>query len=79
MAEHTKSWDEPRRVRAWYGGKEPATAEVIEAAEAAEGGGEVLYDSLEESGDFADIFRHLYDEMDSLKRTPGDFRTWTPE
>ena len=79
MAERTKSWNEPRRVRAWYGGKEPATAEVIEAAEAAEGGGEVLYDSLEGSGDFADIFRHLYDEMDSLKRTPGDFRTWTPE
>ena len=49
MAERTKSWDEPRRVRAWYGGKEPATSEVIEAAEAAEGGGEVLYDSLEGS------------------------------
>jgi hypothetical protein len=79
MAERTRSWDEPRRVRAWYGGREPATSEVIEAAEAAEGGGEVLYDSLEGSGDFADIFRHLYDEMDSLKRTPGDFRTWTPE
>ena len=79
MAERTKSWDEHHKVRAWYGGREPAEVEVIEVAEEAEGGGEVLYDSVEGSGDFADIFRNLYDEMDSLKRTPIEFRTWTSE
>tara|TARA_Y100001978_G_scaffold199915_1_gene215178 strand:+ start:961 stop:2172 length:1212 start_codon:yes stop_codon:yes gene_type:complete len=79
MVERTKSWDAHRRVRAWYGGREPAEAEVIEVAEVAEGGGKVLYDSIEVSGDFADIFRNLYDEMDSLKRTPSDFRTWNSE
>ena len=79
MAESKKSWDEHRRVKAWYGGIEPAEAEVIEAAEVAEGGGKVLYDSIEGSGDFADIFHNLYDEMDSLKRKPSKFRTWTSE
>ena len=79
MAERTKSWDEHRRVRAWYGGREPAKVEVIEVAEVAEGGGQVLYDSAEGSGDFANIFHNLYNEMDSLKRTPSEFRTWTSE
>lgn len=79
MAESKKSWDEHRRVKAWYGGIEPAETEVIEAAEVAEGGGKVLYDSIEGSGDFADIFHNLYDEMDSLKRKPSKFRTWTSE
>lgn len=79
MVGRAKSWGETHRVRAWYGGREPAEAEVIEAAEEAEGGGKVLYDSIERSGDYAEIFRNLYDEMDSLKRTPGEFRTWTSE
>jgi len=67
------------RVRAWYGGREPAAAEVIDIAEQAEGTGRVLYDSVEGGGEYAEIVRNLYDEMDSLKRTPAEFRTWTPE
>ena len=68
MAERAKSWDEPRRAAGVVWVKGTATSEVYRAAEAAEGGGEVLYDSLEEQ-ETLPIFRHLYDEMDSLKRT----------
>ncbi len=71
--------DNTRKVRAWYGGKEPVDAQVVEAAEKAEGGGEELYNSVEGTGEYAEIIRGLYGEMDSLKRTPGEFRTWTDE
>ena len=30
-------------------------------------------------GGYAEIVSRIYDEMDSLKRHPADFRTWTVE
>ncbi|MFT5090369.1 MAG: hypothetical protein ACI906_000035 [Candidatus Latescibacterota bacterium] len=68
-----------RSTRAWYGSKEPAAEEIIAAAEAAEGEPVVLYDHAANEGEYVDIARGLYDEMDSLKRTPAEFRTWTVE
>jgi len=43
---------------------------------------QVLYDQTDSAGiegAYADIMRGLYDKMDSLKRSPDDFRTWTDE
>lgn len=67
------------KTRAWYGSKEPAADDIIAAAEAAEGEATVLYDHATNSGEYVEIAKGLYDEMDSLKRTPAEFRTWTVE
>lgn len=66
-------------TRAWYGSKEPAAEQIITAVEAAEGEPVVLYDHAANEGEYVDIAKGLYDEMDSLKRTPAEFRTWTVE
>ncbi len=69
-----------RSVRAWYGGKTPADGSVLDAVEAAEKEPKVLYDHAnKEEGEYVDIVKGLYGAMDSLKRTPAEFRTWTVE
>jgi hypothetical protein len=42
---------------------------------------EVLYDQASESneGEFATLIRGVYGKMDTLKRSPDDFRTWAEE
>ncbi len=42
---------------------------------------QVLYDHANEEneGEYADIMKGVYDKMDTLKRSPVDFRTWTEE
>ena len=49
-------------------------------AETADKSAKVLYASGRgEEGEYADVVKGLYDAMDSLKRNPSDFRTWTEE
>ena len=74
--------NKPRRNRAWYGSRTPPEDDVIEAAEEAEeaaGTPLVLYDHETHEGEYAEIVSRIYAEMDSLKRYPADFRTWTVE
>ena len=68
-----------RGVRAWYGRRTPPDEEIIFAAEEAEGEPPVLYDHATHEGEYAEIVSRIYDEMDSLKRHPAEFRTWTVE
>ena len=68
-----------RGVRAWYGRRTPPQEDVIFAAEEAEGTPTVLYEHTAREGDYAEIVGRIYDEMDSLKRHPAEFRTWTVE
>ena len=69
----------PRGVRAWYGRRTPPDEGIIFAAEEAEGTPLVLYDHATHEGEYAEIVSRIYDEMDSLKRHPAEFRTWTVE
>ena len=72
----------PRRNRAWYGSRTPPEDAIIEAAEAVErstNGPTVLYDHDNHEGEWAEKISRIYDEMDSLKRHPAEFRTWTSE
>ena len=68
-------------VRAWYAGRTPPDDELIASVEEADDGGTVLYDheAANSEGEYADVVRGLYDKMDTLKRNPLDFRTWTEE
>jgi len=68
-----------RGVRAWYGRRTPPDENVIFAAEEAEGTPSVLYDHVTHEGEYAEIVNRIYNEMDSLKRHPAEFRTWTVE
>ncbi len=68
-----------RGVRTWYGRRAPPEEDVIFAAEEAEGTPTVLYEHAAREGDYAEIVSRIYDEMDSLKRHPAEFRTWTVE
>jgi hypothetical protein len=68
-------------ARPWYAGRTPPAEEVLAIFDNA-GEPEVLYnqadpDSIE--GDFASLMKSVYGKMDSLKRSPQDFRTWTDE
>jgi len=71
--------DRPRRLRAWYGSRTPPEESILFAAEEAEGTPDLLYDHETREGDYASIVGRLYNEMDSLKRHPMEFRTWTVE
>ena len=67
-------------VRPWYAGKSPPAGDLLDKLEAVDEETKVLYDPTRESeGEFAEIMRGLYDKMDSLKRSPDEFRTWTEE
>lgn len=66
-------------VRAWYGRRTPPDENVIFAAEETEGTPLVLYDHVTHEGEYAEIVNRIYNEMDSLKRHPAEFRTWTVE
>ena len=66
-------------VRAWYGRHTPPDENVIFAAEETEGTPPVLYDHVTHEGEYAEIVNRIYNEMDSLKRHPAEFRTWTVE
>ena len=66
-------------VRAWYGRRTPPDENVIFAAEETEGTPPVLYDHVTHEGEYAEIVNRIYNEMDSLKRHPAEFRTWTVE
>ena len=65
--------------RAWYAGKVPPELQMLTDAESADESAEVLYASGEGEGEYADVVKGLYGAMDSLKRNPNDFRTWTEE
>lgn len=69
------------RPRFWYAGSQPPAEEVLSIFDEA-GEPEVLYnqgqpDAVE--GEYASLMKGLYGKMDSLKRSPDDFRTWTDE
>lgn len=67
-------------ARAWYGGRTPPSADVLAAAEEIDPKPRILYDHAGgQEGDYAAAVRGLYDRMDSLKRNPNEFRTWTEE
>ena len=70
-----------RGVRAWYAGKNPPDEEVLSAVEEADGNSQVLYShpAQEDDGEYVEIMKGLYSKMDSLKRSPLDFRTWTEQ
>ena len=68
-------------ARPWYAGRTPPSEEVLSIFEDA-GRPEVLYnqanpDAVE--GEYATLMRGIYGKMDSLKRSPADFRTWAEE
>lgn len=67
-------------TRAWYAGKNPPPPELVSQVEAADES-QVLYDHVNHDmeGEYVDIMKSVYNEMDTLKRNPSDFRTWTPE
>jgi hypothetical protein len=70
-----------RTARPWYAGRTPPSEDVLSIFEDA-GEPEVLYnqanpDAIE--GDFATLVRTIYGKMDTLKRSPDDFRTWAEE
>ena len=70
------------KTRAWYAGKTPPDEEVLSTAESVDPEPQVLYDQSDvvgSTGEFADIIKGLYGKMDSLKRNPDDFRSWTEE
>ena len=69
-------------ARPWYTGKTPPAEEILSSIESVDPAPDVLYDSTkseESSGEFADLVKGLYGKMDSLKRSPDEFRTWTEE
>lgn len=67
-------------ARAWYAGRNPPSDDVLSIFDKA-GKPEVLYDQASESneGEFATLIRGVYSKMDTLKRSPDDFRTWAEE
>jgi hypothetical protein len=68
-------------ARPWYAGRTPPSEEVLSIFEDA-GEPEVLYDQASAEtieGEFATLMRGIYGKMDTLKRSPGDFRTWAEE
>ncbi len=68
-------------VRAWYAGKIPPDESVLEIIEAASKTPQILFDNTdgEPSGEDPGLGKRLYNKMDSLKRNPKEFRTWSFE
>ncbi|MBI2504270.1 MAG: hypothetical protein HYW07_13675 [Candidatus Latescibacteria bacterium] len=70
-----------RPARAWYGSPTPPDDQFLQEMEALDQHPEVLYDNSggEPTGLEPDLVKALYSKMDSLKRSPVTFRTWTEE
>lgn len=70
-----------RPARAWYGSPAPPDEQFLEEMEALDPHAEVLYDTSggEPTGMEPDLVKGLYSKMDTLKRSPATFRTWTEE
>lgn len=69
-------------ARAWYGSKKtPPEDSLLQQIEATDPEPEHLFDNTSGSpvGEGLEIVKELYDKMDSLKRNPLHFRTWTEE
>jgi len=68
-------------ARAWYGSKAPPDEGFLQQLEAADPAPQFLFDNTGGSqvGEGAELVKGLYDKMDSLKRNPLHFRTWTEE
>ncbi len=81
MADREKEAKKRKKTpgRAWYAGKVPPELQMLTDAEGADESAQVLYASGGGEGEYADVVKGLYDAMDSLKRNPNDFRTWTEE
>ena len=81
MADREKEQKKRKKApgRAWYAGKVPPELQMLVDAEAADESSQALYTSGGGEGEYADVVKGLYDAMDSLKRNPNDFRTWTEE
>ncbi len=68
-------------ARPWYAGRTPPSEEVLSIFTDA-GKPEVLYNQANPEaieGEYATMMRGIYSKMDSLKRSPQDFRTWAAE
>ena len=68
-------------ARPWYAGRTPPSEEVLSIFEDA-GKPEILYNQANPEtieGEFATLMRGIYGKMDSLKRSPDDFRTLAEE
>ncbi|MCC7261529.1 MAG: hypothetical protein IT369_03300 [Candidatus Latescibacteria bacterium] len=70
-----------RPARAWYGSQAPPDEQFLKEIEALDPHPEVLYDNNggEPTGVEPDLVKGLYSKMDTLKRSPATFRTWTEE
>ena len=81
MADRKKETKHRKREpgRAWYAGKVPPELQMLSDAEAADESKQMLYASGGGEGEYSDVVKGLYGAMDSLKRNPNDFRTWTEE
>ena len=68
-------------TRAWYAGKSAPDEELLSAVEAADPDPQFLYEHTagEAQGEYAEIVKAIYDKMDTLKRSPNEFRSWTEE
>ena len=68
-------------ARPWYSGRTFPADDVIAIFDR-DPAPKVLYDQRDAAGiegPYADIMRGLYSKMDTLKRAPDEFRTWTDE
>ena len=69
-------------IRPWYAGKTPPDGPTLDRVESIDESTVVLFDSSRKEGnggEYGEIIHGLYDKMDSLKRSPDEFRTWTEE
>lgn len=66
-------------TRAWYAGKTLPDEEILAAVAAVDDDSQVIYDNTREGEEYDEIVKRIYNQMDSLKRTPAEFRTWTAE
>ncbi len=71
----------PRPARAWYGSQAPPDEEFLEKIETLDPDPQVLFDNNggDPTGVEPDLIKGLYSKMDTLKRSPATFRTWTEE
>ena len=70
-----------RSARAWYGGAAPPEDQFLQELEALDHYPECLSESTggTSSGQEPELIKGLYDKMDTLKRSPITFRSWTEE
>jgi len=71
-----------RPGRPWYPGRTEPDEEIIALFDSADPSPQILYDQADaaaSTGKYADAMRGIYDKMDSLKRSPDAFRSWTEE